>query len=146
MDISIVIYIVIRRKSIIWWAIPQFTKTFWSTSIRHLSDTKVPGRCLIDGDPRVFAIGNGSKLMKWGHQMIGDHQFNPQQLHTRNRFRCTKCYIWNSAFRPEENNRLKLRNVCLHVIFIKPIKSYIGAASSFVLKMSISEWKLKARV
>ena len=31
-------------------------KTLWTTSIRHRSDTFVSNRCLIDVDPRVFAL------------------------------------------------------------------------------------------
>ena len=46
-----------------WNLISQITKiakTLGSTSIRHRSDTKVSDRCLIDVDPRVFAIWDSS--------------------------------------------------------------------------------------
>ena len=36
--------------------VSQLTKTFGSMSIRHRSDTKVSDRCLIDVDPKIFAI------------------------------------------------------------------------------------------
>ena len=46
----------------------QIAKTLESTSIWHRSDTEVSDRCLINADPRVFAIWNISSswlLSEW---------------------------------------------------------------------------------
>ena len=43
----------------------QIAETFGSTSIRHLSDMKVSGGCIIDVNPRAFAVWDNKTHLKY---------------------------------------------------------------------------------